>query len=85
MTKSPWKLSVQNDALREANDALEQRVRERARKLRLIYQGTASVTGDEFFHSLVSNLASVMGVRHCFVSEFVASRARVRTLAFWST
>ena len=38
--------------------------------LRAIVEGTASSTGDEFFRSLVSNLADVLRVRYAFVSEF---------------
>ena len=52
--------------------------------LRAIVEGTASSTGDEFFRSLVSNLADVLRVRYAFVSEFVGSNIRVRTLAFWA-
>lgn len=52
--------------------------------LRAIVEGTASSTGDEFFHSLVSNLADVLRVRYAFVSEFVERNIRVRTLAFWT-
>ncbi len=53
--------------------------------LRLIVEGTSSVTGDEFFHSLVSNLAQALQVRYAFVSEYVPGfKNRVRTLAFWT-
>ena len=52
--------------------------------LRAIVEGTASSTGDEFFRSLVSNLADVLRVRYAFVSEFVEQNVRVRTLAFWT-
>ena len=52
--------------------------------LRAIVEGTASSTGDEFFRSLVSNLADVLRVRYTFVSEFVGKNRRVRTLAFWT-
>lgn len=52
--------------------------------LRVMVEGTASVTGDEFFRSLVSNLASALRVRYAFVSEFTVARTRVRTLAFWA-
>ena len=53
--------------------------------LRKIDEGTASAVGEEFFHSLVKNLAEALQVRHAFMSEIVGGpRARVRTLAFWN-
>jgi formate hydrogenlyase transcriptional activator len=52
--------------------------------LRLIAEGTASVTGDEFFRTLVRYLASALHVRYAFVAEFAGVKTRVRTLAFWS-
>jgi formate hydrogenlyase transcriptional activator len=51
--------------------------------LRLIYEGTVTATGNEFFHELVRATAQAMGVKWAFVSEFAGSRDRVRTLAFW--
>jgi PAS domain S-box-containing protein len=63
---------------------LEEAGRQSESALRRIDEGTASAVGDEFFHSLVRNLAGALGVRHAFMSEFVeGQRARVRTLAFW--
>src|SRR5918992_2954698 len=52
--------------------------------LRLIAEGTASVTGDEFFRTLVQYLASALHVHCAFVAEFAGVKTRVRTLAFWS-
>jgi PAS domain S-box-containing protein len=51
--------------------------------LRLIYQGTATTTGHDFFPALVRATARAMGVRWAFVAEFAGSRSRVRTIAFW--
>ncbi len=53
--------------------------------LRTIAEGTASVTGDDFFRSLVRNLASSLQVRYAFVSEFTDVNTRIRTLAFWTS
>lgn len=50
--------------------------------VRVIVEGPASVTGDDFFRSLVSNLASALRVRYVFVSEFTDVNTRVRSLAF---
>ena len=63
----------------------EKKVIKRNQKLLLIFEGTASVTGHEFFRSLVHNLGLALGVRYAFVSEFTEVNTRVRTLAFWST
>ena len=52
--------------------------------LRTIVEGTASVTGGDFFRSLVRNLASALRVRYAFVAEFTDVNTRVRTLAFWT-
>src|SRR5690606_16758666 len=52
--------------------------------LRAIVEGTASVIGDEFFRTLVRNLAEVLGVRYAFVAEFTGVKTRVRTLALWA-
>jgi formate hydrogenlyase transcriptional activator len=51
--------------------------------LQLIYQGTATATGEEFFPALVRATATAMQVKFCFVAEFAGSRKRVRTLAYW--
>ncbi len=69
--------------LAESKEALRRQGRE-DESLRAIVKGTASATGDDFFRSLVSNLAGVLRVRYAFVSEFVEKPKRVRTLAFWT-
>ena len=53
--------------------------------LRLIYDGTASETGDAFFEALVRATALAMRANWAFVSEFAGSRDRVRTIAFWDS
>jgi len=50
--------------------------------LAAIVEGTARVTGQEFFCSLVRHLAAAVGTRYAFVAEF-AGGTRARTLAFW--
>ena len=47
-------------------------------------EGTARATGDDFFRSLVRNLAAALRVRYAFVAEFAGVDTRVRTLAFWT-
>src|SRR5271169_3595463 len=51
--------------------------------LRAIVEGTAGVTGEVFFQSLVRHLATAIGVEYAFVAEFAGKRTRVRTLAYW--
>jgi formate hydrogenlyase transcriptional activator len=51
--------------------------------LRAIVEGTARSTGEAFFQSLVSHLASAIGVSYAFVAEFAGVATRVRTLAYW--
>ena len=67
---------------------LQAEVLERQRSeqiLRLIVQGTASVTGKDFFRSLVSSLAEALNVRYAFISECLDSPPmRVRAFAFWN-
>ncbi|QQS39998.1 MAG: sigma 54-interacting transcriptional regulator [Acidobacteriota bacterium] len=51
--------------------------------LRSITRGTASVTGDSFFESLVRHLAEAMGAGFAFVTEFRREEAEAKMLAFW--
>ncbi|HEY9298366.1 MAG TPA: histidine kinase dimerization/phospho-acceptor domain-containing protein, partial [Phormidium sp.] len=53
--------------------------------LRLIVEGTAAKTGDDFFNSCVRYLASVLRVRYSLVTEFSNdTKTKVRTLAIWT-
>ncbi len=53
--------------------------------LRQIVEGTAAVTGGDFFRSMVRHLASVLEARYVFVTECVdRRRTKARTLAFWT-
>lgn len=52
--------------------------------LRSIMEGTAAVTGGDFFASLVRHMASAIPVKIAFVTECAnLERSRARTLAFW--
>ena len=66
---------------------LQAEVTERQRSeqtLRLIVEGTASVTGEEFFRSLVRSLSTSLNVRYALVSGCIdAPPTRVCTYAFW--
>jgi predicted ATPase/GAF domain-containing protein len=50
--------------------------------LRSIVEGTASVTGDDFFRSLVRHLASALQVRYAFVAACKDAK-KARSLAYW--
>jgi formate hydrogenlyase transcriptional activator len=64
---------------------MEVSLKQREATLRAIAEGTATDVGDDFFYSLVKNLASALGVEYAFVSEFCVDRSKVRTLAFWAS
>jgi PAS domain S-box-containing protein len=48
-----------------------------------ILEGTASEIGEGFFRALVQALASALGTRGAWVTEFDPERRRLRALAFW--
>jgi PAS domain S-box-containing protein len=50
--------------------------------LNAIIAGTSTVTGKEFFRSLVQNLARGLGVRYSFIAECLPNH-RARSLASW--
>jgi formate hydrogenlyase transcriptional activator len=53
--------------------------------LRAVTEGTAGVTGSEFFRSLVRNLAQALQMRYSFIAECIdETKAQVRTLALWN-
>ena len=51
--------------------------------LRTILEGTATETGERFFHSLVFNLAKALNTHGAWVTEFFPETRRLRALAFW--
>ncbi|OCQ89603.1 hypothetical protein BCD67_13300 [Oscillatoriales cyanobacterium USR001] len=64
-------------------DITERKRQEQA--LRLIVEGTAAKTGEEFFKSCVQYLAQVLEVRYAVISEFADSeKSSAKTLAFWA-
>lgn len=53
------------------------------RMLQKIARATATVTGDRYFQTLVSELVATLGVRIAFVTECTnQALTRVRTLAY---
>ena len=52
--------------------------------LREVSEGTAAVTGEDFFRSLVKHLARALDARYSFVAECTDhTKTEVRTLAYW--
>src|SRR5262249_61413963 len=84
-------LAVENMKAYEAISTLHREVqaeathrREVEETLRAVVEGTASMTGSDFFYSLVQHLASALRARYAFIAECVEGLDnRVRTRAFW--
>jgi PAS domain S-box-containing protein len=71
---------------RDANRLAARDVAEAPRSeelLRALAEGTAGVTGREFFRSLAKHAAGALGVRYSFLAECLAGD-RARALAFWA-
>jgi PAS domain S-box-containing protein len=51
--------------------------------LRIILEGTAQATGEQFFRDLVRNLARAMGTHGAWVTEYLPETRRLRALAYW--
>jgi two-component system, sensor histidine kinase and response regulator len=84
-----WKIPLFDDrgnpshVLAISEDITERKHREQA--LRLIMEGTAAKTGDDFFQACVRSLAEVLQVRYALVTTFMQEGSdRVRTLSFWN-
>jgi Nif-specific regulatory protein len=66
------------------NARLYNEVKSSEETLRSIMEGTAALTGGDFFSSLVRHLAQAIPVKIAFVTECVnLERTRAHTLAFW--
>jgi PAS domain S-box-containing protein len=50
--------------------------------LRMIFEGTASETGERFFMALVENLARALGTHGAWVTEYLPQTRALRALAF---
>jgi len=51
--------------------------------LRLIAEGTASATGQDFFRALVRSVARALGTEGAWVTEYVPAERKLIALAFW--
>ncbi|MFY9607735.1 MAG: sigma 54-interacting transcriptional regulator [Blastocatellia bacterium] len=78
-------ISIENARIYDEMKQEAAQRRQAEETLRSVVQGTAAVTGGDFFSALVRHLASAIGVRYAFVTECTdQTKTRVRTLAFWS-
>jgi predicted ATPase/transcriptional regulator with GAF, ATPase, and Fis domain len=77
-------ISLENARLYEDMRQEAERRREAEQTLRAIVEGTAAVTGGDFFASLVRHLAAALDVPYAFAACCAPpDRSRARTLAFW--
>jgi PAS domain S-box-containing protein len=51
--------------------------------LKAILEGTARVTGENFFEALVTNLARALNMHGAWVTEYLPQKHRFRAIAFW--
>jgi len=51
--------------------------------LRIIMEGTASETGENFFKALVQNLAKVLNIKGAWVTEYKKENRQLNSIAFW--
>jgi PAS domain S-box-containing protein len=66
----------------KSRDHLSSRINEDA-ALRMILEGTAAETGEEFFKALVKNVAKALNRKGAWVTEYLEESFRLRALAFW--
>lgn len=63
-------------------DVTDRKVTEQT--IKILIEKTSSVTGKDFFRTLVKNIAEILGVNYVFISKCLNTElTRVRTLAFW--
>ncbi len=85
LVSSEAAISIENARLYDEMKQEAAQRRQAEETLRSVVEGTAAVTGGDFFSALVRHLASAIGVRYAFVTECTdQTKTRVRTLALWS-
>jgi formate hydrogenlyase transcriptional activator len=80
-TKAVEKRTTPNES-----DDLPRGVVEELAALRVIDEGTAHSTGEEFLQDLVRHLAQAVDAHYAFVAEFASptTHTKARTIAFWA-
>jgi PAS domain S-box-containing protein len=67
----------------EAVNPIDSRAGDENAALRIILEGTATVTGGRFFEALVVSLARALNTRGAWVTEYLPESRQLRALAFW--
>ena len=85
----PQALALQSPAaLEQINQELEAEIQKRIKAenvLKNVVEGTASVTGKDFFSALVTHLGRALNVRHVFLAEVLEdNKEKLQSLAFWA-
>jgi predicted ATPase/transcriptional regulator with GAF, ATPase, and Fis domain len=77
-------IALENARLYDEMKAEATQRREAEQTLRSIMEGTAAVTGGDFFASLVRHLSEALQVRYAFITECREQvKVKARMLAFW--
>ncbi len=77
-------LTERGENLEKSVTGSENRYQVLSDQLTAIIKGTASVTGEQFFRSLVKNLAKALKVRYAFIGILKQDTLNeIQTLAFW--
>lgn len=64
-------------------DRIPSRIADENSALRIILEGTATVTGARFFEELVVSLSKALNTHSAWVTEYIEETHRLRALAFW--
>jgi PAS domain S-box-containing protein len=68
----------------QAVQPIQARIADENTALRIILEGTATVTGGRFFDALVANLAKVLNTHSAWVTEYHEDTRQLHALAFWA-
>ena len=67
-----------------ADQGIAARIADENTALRIILEGTATVTGERFFEALVVNLSKVLNTHSAWVTEYLDETRQLRALAYWA-
>jgi PAS domain S-box-containing protein len=90
VSRDVTELKLAEQSLRQSHEELEQQVAARTRDLihtstvlQKIVEGVESKVGEQFFPSLVQQLATALGVDYAYISELSEDGTRFRSRAGW--
>jgi PAS domain-containing protein len=67
-----------------ADQGIAARIADENTALRIILEGTATVTGELFFEALVVSLSKVLNTHSAWVTEYLDETRQLRALAYWA-